>query len=191
MGGCSSFVQMFSDVPDGPHREAIACLTLLGIVQGRDPDHFDPTSPVRRDQAAALLARALTKLGKPLPVNPPDAFADDDGNQFESSINALAALGVVRGTVDNSFRPAATITRGQAASLLVRLWDAAGQPGLRSLGDAFSDDDGNVHEAAINQLAAAAIVVGGADSLYRPDDPIRRDQFASLLARLYYRITGG
>jgi hypothetical protein len=51
--------------------------------------------------------------------------------------------------------------------------------------DAFVDDNGNIHEANINALAAAGITTGcsPATNEYCPADSVRRDQMASLLAR--------
>ena len=47
----------------------------------------------------------------------------------------------------------------------------------------FSDDDGNVHEAAIEAIATAGITRGCRQRLYCPAEELTRGQFASLLAR--------
>ena len=54
----------------------------------------------------------------------------------------------------------------------------ADPPGYR-----FSDDDGSVHEGAIEAIAAAGITLGCGDGLYCPGREVTRAQFASLLDR--------
>ena len=188
LSGCLWFWPFpFVDVPDGPHREAIACVAWRGIMVGRDAEHVDPAALLRRDQAAGAVARLVEGLrGGPLPAGP-DTFVDDEGDVHEAAVDGLAALGVVRGTGDGRFDPGTPLTRGQAAGLLVRAWEAGGNPSLLPLGDVFGDDDGNVHEPAIDLLVAAGIVAGEPDGAYHPDDPIRRDQLATLLSRFLWR----
>ena len=49
----------------------------------------------------------------------------------------------------------------------------------------FSDDDGNVHEGAIEAIAAAGITLGCREGLYCPHDEVTRGQFASMLVRAF------
>ena len=49
----------------------------------------------------------------------------------------------------------------------------------------FSDDDGNVHEGAIEAIAAADIILGCREGLYCPRDEVTRGQFASMLVRAF------
>ena len=56
---------------------------------------------------------------------------------------------------------------------------------LRRPGFWFSDDDGSVHEAAIESLAAVGVTRGCRQFLYCPDEELTRGQFASLLARAF------
>lgn len=53
-------------------------------------------------------------------------------------------------------------------------------------GGTFTDDDGNVHEAGIEAIAAEGITVGcnpPANSLYCPDDSLTRGEMAAFIAR--------
>jgi hypothetical protein len=72
------------------------------------------------------------------------------------------------------------VTRGQAASILAR---TTGLTGLTPTVPTFSDIDGSVHEANIEALAAAGLMRGYADGTFRPGEPIRRDQTASMIGR--------
>ena len=68
--------------------------------------------------------------------------------------------------------------RAQVASFLDR---ALQLPGTGR--DFFSDDDGSVHEPAINRIAAAGITTGCDTGLYCPGKTLNRAQMASLLVR--------
>ncbi len=50
-------------------------------------------------------------------------------------------------------------------------------------GGTFVDDDGSVHEPAIEALVAAGITEGCDQDLYCPEDPVTRGQMASFLVR--------
>ncbi|MTV27475.1 hypothetical protein FTX61_18955 [Nitriliruptoraceae bacterium ZYF776] len=179
----------FLDVAGSVHVRAIACLETFGLTEGtRDPSRFAPRRPVTRAQMASFVARLIESAsGAPLPAGP-DAFRDDDGSVHEPAIDALAALGVVEGQRGGGFGPQRPISRAQMASLLDRAIDVLdgeldrSAPPATDL-DVFGDDDGSVHEAAIDRLAALGIVQGFGDGSYRPSRDVLRDQMASFLAR--------
>ncbi|MGH2386473.1 MAG: S-layer homology domain-containing protein, partial [Candidatus Limnocylindria bacterium] len=76
--------------------------------------------------------------------------------------------------------PDSSVLRDQMASFL----DRALSPPSTST-DFFDDDDGNIHEGAINRLAAAGITGGCGTREYCPKDPVKRDQMASFLVRAF------
>ena len=49
--------------------------------------------------------------------------------------------------------------------------------------DYFNDDQGSIHEDAINRLAAAGVTQGCREDSYCPRDPIERAQMAAFLTR--------
>lgn len=113
-----------------------------------------------------------------------DAFADDDGNIHELAINQLAAMGVVQGRLDGSFGPDDPLQRDQMATFLVNAYTQLAGGAPTSGTDFFPDDEGSVHESAINALAAPGVAAGSTDGSYRPTAPVRRDQMASFIVRL-------
>ena len=128
---------------------------------------------------------ARHQLGVALPTGP-DAFGDDDGNVHEAALDSLAALGVFRGH-DGLVSPDVPVTRGQMATILIWQWAMLAENTSRPGPDTFGDDDGSIHEAAINALAAAGITLGTDDG-YDPDAPVHGDQMATLLPRLVKRL---
>jgi hypothetical protein len=109
---------------DEVHQVAIHRLTEAGVVQGgpggRPDDVFGPHLTVSRGQMATFLAGTIEHLTGSAPAPGPDRFADDDGDAHEDAVDALAALGIVQGHEDGTYRPGAPVGRGQMATYLVR-----------------------------------------------------------------------
>jgi hypothetical protein len=173
----------FTDIGDSVHREAIECLFWREVVNGVTADRFDPGRAASRGAVATMLAAALAEAGVDLPASPPDAFTDDTGSTHEPQINQLAELGVVKGFDADRFGPTMTISRAQLATMLVQAYEELFQP-LDPGSDAFTDDDGSVHEANIDAAAEAGWVTGRTATTFEPDGSARRDQVASMVARL-------
>jgi hypothetical protein len=173
----------FTDDDGNVHEQNIEALAEAGITYGCNPpdnDEFCPSRVVTRGQMAAFLVRALS-----LPASMHDPFTDDDGSIFEDDIAALADAGITLGCnpPDNDlFCPDDPVTRGQMAAFLVRGYGYVDG----GSGDYFTDDDASVFEPAIDALAYAGVTVGcnpPTNDRYCPNDPVRRDQMASFLAR--------
>jgi VCBS repeat-containing protein len=178
----------WSDVSAGSvHHLAIDCVYWWGITLGTSSSgqpSYVPGAPVTRAQMATFIARLLGEAGAYVPPNPPDRFTDDNGNVHEHDIDALAALGIVQGFSDGGYHPNAVVTRAQMATFLVRAYEYRASSPLTAGPDAFTDDQGNVHEANINKAAAAGFTGGTGSGAYNPDGPVLRDQMASFLARV-------
>jgi hypothetical protein len=174
----------FTDVdPASVHARNIDCAAELGIAHGTSATTFDPSGHARRDQVAAFFARMIVVAGGTLPDNPPDAFDDDNGDVHELEINQLAAVGIIHGTGPRMFNPSADVTRGQVASFMAATYAfLTGHP-LPPGPDAFTDDNGDVHEPDINAAAAAGLANGFGDGTFGPNLPVRRDQLMSFLIR--------
>lgn len=128
--------------------------------------------------AASSFASTAEAAGAEVADPPGYRFSDDDGSVHEGAIEAIAAAGITLGCGDRLYCPGRAVTRGQFASLLdraLRLTDTAQ--------DFFSDDDGNVHEAAINRLAEAGVTAGCGPRRFCPGDRLSRAQMATLLVR--------
>jgi hypothetical protein len=130
-----------------------------------------------------MLAAALAEAGVDLPASPPDAFTDDTGSTHEPQINQLAELGVVQGFDAERFGPTMTISRAQLATMLVQAYEELFEP-LDPGSDAFTDDEGSVHEANIDAAAEAGWVTGRTATTFEPNGNAQRGQVASMVARM-------
>jgi hypothetical protein len=165
----------FDDIGTSIFRNDILWNADEGITTGCGAGRFCPGSNVARDQMASFLARALGLSGVA-----PNAFTDDNGNIHEANINRVAAAGITSGCGQNLYCPSANVARDQMASFLAR---AVGLSGVAP--NAFTDDNGNLHEANINRVAAAGITSGCAPNLYCPSALVTRGQMAAFLRRAF------
>lgn len=171
----------FVDDDGNDHEANIEFIAAEGITGGCNPEgtHYCPAAPVRRDQMAAFVIRALESAGVEVPTNSPDAFTDDDDSTHEDYINTAAEMGIVEGGGDGLYHPSRSVTRGQMALFIQRAFQ------LPLASQDYFDDVPEVYEEAANAMAEADITRGcnEAGTLYCPSPAVRRDQMASFLAR--------
>ena len=121
------------------------------------------------------------------PVSPtatvcPLQFADvPPGSPFYTDIRCLACRGIVSGYADGTFRPGATLTRGQAGKLLA---NAAGYADpIPPARQTFRDvPPGSPFWLFVERAAAHGVLSGYADGTFRPGSPLTRGQAAKLVA---------
>lgn len=159
----------------------IACMTEVGIAQGNG-DRFFPHALLTRGQVASLLQRTRFVGRAAGAIGHPNAFPDDDGSVHREAIDWAAANGVVTGHDDGTYRPDEPVRRDQFASMVARL-DAIDGHDLPPGDDAFTDDDGSVHEPAINRLAGSGVLAGTGGNAFSPAAPVTRGQAAAVVAR--------
>lgn len=175
----------FTDVtPTHVHADGIDCLAWRDITQGRTPTTYDPAGTISRGQMASMLARTLASIGQELPEQPAPAFTDVAGTTHEHQIDQLAELGIILGRGNDTYGPNAPVTRAQMTTLLVRTFEYAGGPPLLASHDYFADDDADVHQPSVNAAALAGLTAGVGDERFDPAAELRRDQMATLVARL-------
>jgi len=178
----------FEDTRGNEHRRAIDCVVWYGLANGTSATRYSPSADVTRGQMASLLARLVDRSHAPLPHDRDHDFGDVAGNPHETAISRLAAAGIAQGTAPDRFEPNARVTRAQAATFVVATDAFITGDTLPATRDWFSDDDGLVHEDAINRAAEAGLVSGVSASRYLPNRPLQRDQLSSLLARALNRL---
>ena len=111
----------FSDDEDQWAQRHINDVAEAGITNGCAPGLFCPDEPISRAEFSVMLDRAYD-----FPEASTDYFSDDDGHWAEATFNRLAASGITLGCKVGLFCPDDALTRGQAASLLLRTLRWAG-----------------------------------------------------------------
>ena len=129
-----------------------------------------------------LLTVSVPTVGvPPVALDCPPRFSDldYDVSVHAANIVALQQAGSLSGFSDGTFRPRATVTRGQFATLLVT---ATNTP-FDDTGTPFSDLSGDTHARALATLYARDVITGFADGTVRSSTPITRAQAAAIVSR--------
>lgn len=174
----------FNDTKSSTHREAIDCAGWWGVMNGFSSSTFGPQASLTRAQAASVILRVITAADVAIIQGAPDAFTDDDDSPHEANINVLAAMGVIAGVGDGAFDPKGNVSRAELASLMARAYEVVAGEALAAGANAFTDDNGSGHEAAIDAVAAAGWINGIGGGLFNPNGDATRAQAASVVARM-------
>ncbi len=163
----------FTDLGNSIFIDQIEWLVEQDITGGCAANRFCPQAPVSRAQMATFLNRAFDFAAAPA-----DYFLDDNSSIHESAINRARFASVTGGCYTLRYCPSASVTRAQMASFLARVLNL---PAAQA--DHFTDDEGNMHEDAINRLADAGVGSGCAAGRFCPDRQVSREQMAAFLHR--------
>ena len=137
---------------------------------------LDPSAPVTRAEAVAMLSRALELSG----VKSETEFSDVPYGHFASGyINSATNAQIIGGFKDRTFHPGANIIRGDVAVILQRAfhYPDASQAVFTDVGS-----EKHYYQAA-NSLFAQNISKGYDDGTFKPDLNISRAEFSVFLAR--------
>jgi subtilisin family serine protease len=187
--------QVFREVSGRRGRYDAAVLDAVSgamVQTGRDtlPDRagagYPPGEPLTRASAVAALAQLFSWPGAsqwPLPFND----AQDIPAALRPAVAEARARGIVKGYPDGTFRPAAALSRAEAAVILAA---ALRELGLDASNTApappyrFAGDIPYWAAKAVAGTAAAGLIPVRPDGAFAPDDPVTVKEMAALLERL-------
>ncbi|WP_138752126.1 glycosyl hydrolase 53 family protein [Paenibacillus sinopodophylli] len=111
----------FTDVTgDAWYANAVAAAESLGILTGRADGKFDGQATITREEMAALVYRAASKLQLLHGTNESQSFSDASaisGYALEA-VKAMQSHGLIKGMGDGRFQPKSVATRTQAAQII-------------------------------------------------------------------------
>lgn len=111
------------------YAEAVAWGVENGIVKGYDDNTFKPAAEISREEMATFIYRYMANVEN-YDFGTVKALSFKDADQikawFVDSVSALVSVGLMNGMSETEFAPAATATRAQAATVLVRMVDLLG-----------------------------------------------------------------
>ena len=107
---------------------------------------------------------------------------DDVGwaDWFHDNVVYVYENGLMNGTGAAVFEPDGTVTRGMIVTILHRL---EGEPAVNYLMPFADVAEGAWYAEAVRWAASEGIVTGVSETLFAPNDPITREQFAAILWR--------
>lgn len=154
----------------------------IAFMQGYKNGEFRPSLSITRAQVAAIFYRLLSdqnvKITKTFSDVPEDYWAN-------SSIGALASLGILKGITEETFAPNKQITRAQFAAICARFAYAVNTGDMVSFTDVPSD------YWAYEEIEIAVYygwLYGYDDGRFDPNAPITRAQAAAIMNRMLARL---
>ncbi|CAH1213921.1 hypothetical protein PAECIP111892_03931 [Paenibacillus auburnensis] len=113
----------FSDVSAGAwYADAVQTAAAAGLITGYTDGSFKPSSPITRQEMAAILSKAMKFTGKTLngDLSALKKFSDAAALPAwsQTAVAEIAAEGIIQGQPDGSFAPQKSATRAEAATML-------------------------------------------------------------------------
>lgn len=116
--GAAPSAAAFTDAARIAQWEAVAALTKLGVVKGKDDGSFDPAGSVTRAEVASMLTLILLGGVEEELWTPKDpTFSDISGHWAESEIEYCVAAGIISGRGDGIFDPDGQVTGVELAKM--------------------------------------------------------------------------
>lgn len=171
--------QKFQDISTSYAKEAITHLVSEGIAAGTSETRFEPKKAVTRAEFATFAVRLLGL--KPVKNNISPYSDTRTTAWYYGNVSAMTNLSILEGKGQGTFQPNASITREEAAALLVRmLKQTSGSTGL--LSTTYVDaSDISVWAKPYVQKVYLLGLMRGSDGLFRPQDQVTREEAAVML----------
>ena len=109
------------------------------------------------------------------------AFNDQSKIKNAEAVDACAALNIINGYTDGSFRPEGTITRAEACKMICVALNGGEEPTLGTSATSFTDTKGHWAEGYIESCVAQGIVAGIGGGKFNPNGNVTGSQFAKML----------
>lgn len=117
-----------------------------------------------------------TEAENPIIVN----FSDLENHWAKASIYNMASKGIIKGYEDGTFKPNASITRGEFATLLARAFEIKGEMKHNPFNDVQA---GKWYTEGIIALYESGITSGRADGSFGVNDAITNEEISAMLYR--------
>ena len=185
-GGGSGSGSSIPDVPTplnpGPFIEDHVAY-IIGYPEG----DVRPTNNITRAEVATVFYRLLKNSVRKENWTQVNSYPDvKSSNWFNNCVSVMSKMGIVNGYEDGTFRPNGAITRAEVATIAARFARTMNMVGKNDI--EFSDISN--HWANIDILYSAWVgwVEGYPDGTFRPNQPIRRAEFMTLVNRMMERV---
>jgi len=155
----------------------------FAYIIGYGDDTVRPGKNITRAEVATIFFRLMTQNSRDAYMLKTNSYSDVSAGQwYNTAISTLTNAGIITGYPDGTFRPNASITRAELATMAARFDDLT--TGTASFTDVTSD-----HWAYTYIISAATKgwVVGYQDGTFLPDKAITRAETVTLINRVLGR----
>jgi len=178
----SRAIEPFADVLDKHWFKADVEDTYnYAFSQGTSATTYEPNKQITRGEFAVMIARALELK----PTEETGKFTDTNGKWYASEVKALRDAGIVNGFVDGTFGGDKTITRQEAATMLVNMLNYANVDTTPSKQADLIDMDkvGNFAKPSVQFLAEQGVLPGNQNKEFKPLNNLTRSEMAKILVK--------
>ncbi|MDR1330411.1 MAG: S-layer homology domain-containing protein [Oscillospiraceae bacterium] len=159
---------------------------LLTVYYLDDDGNITEMKGAKYDAATGKITFATTHFSKFLIsewINPFEDIAK--GEWFYKAARYAYSNALITGTTDTTFAPQATLTRAMLATILYRNAVGGGVPDAPPSPETLFTDvaPGQWYTPAIAWASSNGLITGVGNNKFAPNDPITREQFATLLYR--------
>lgn len=184
----------YADVPeDSWYHDNVAFVYQMGLMNGVDKTHFNPTASLTRAELVTILYR-LEKLycsnhNKPMPACADQNKFEDvpSGSFYDAAVTWASANGIVKGVDSTTFNPTGLVTREQIATIFYRYYTFQGREAQTS-GSLNSFSDGRqvsgYAKSALEWAVGCGLIAGNEDKTIRPQNSASRAEAAVLMERM-------
>lgn len=158
----------------GHYKEAVEYVTSAGIAKGIGNERFGVQQPIKRGDAAVLVAKAI---GLDVEKAPASQFKDLN-DRVKNSVNALFNAGIINGKTSTTFAPDDYISRVEMAKILANAYKLSAGDVKNEFGDVNSNWD-----AYVNALLNNGITKGISAKEFGANANVTRGQFALFVYR--------
>ena len=179
---------VFNDVAaDSPYADYINVLRLWQITTGCSATGYCPTTQVTRAQVATFIIRCVLGDNFTFPTTP--YFTDvPSTSPYFPYIQKMRELGITRGCGASTFCPDSSVSRGDAAVLIVRgkmaglFGDQFSYPATVTFTDVPSND---LRFPFIQKMAELGITTGCTPTAFCPNQLLTRQEMAVFMTRAF------
>lgn len=177
---CKSNTPIIPSLPEEPDDTTPNWLNLDdhdAYVQGYPDGCVKPQNNITRAEVATIFYRLLTDDARDYYYSTDSGFSDvKPGDWYNTAVATMVQAGILNGYSDGTFKPNASITRAEFATIAARFLSNP-----YSTKDRFYDTEGHWAEVYINRAAEIGWIGGYPDGTFRPDQAITRAEAVTLV----------
>ena len=171
-------------VPAEPSKPALNIADHVAYIIGYEDGTVRPEKNITRAEVTTIFFRLLTDESRAYYWSTVNGYSDVSADAwYNNAVSTMNNAGIVTGYPDGSFRPDATITRAEFATIAARFSEV-----VYNGGNSFTDVPEN--HWAVRYIALAEYlgwINGYPDGTFRPDQAITRAEAMTLINRVLER----
>jgi hypothetical protein len=115
----SASAATYNDDAQIQYKEAVEVLSLVGVIDGKENNNFDPTGTLTRQEAAKIVTYIINQKSAEA-LSKTSSFTDVTAGSWAAGyISYCASQGIIAGTGSNKFEPTGTLTGTAWAKIIL------------------------------------------------------------------------